>query len=538
MRTLLLPLLLVSALLAQEQDVVCRVSYVAADGLYVDAGREQGLAEGDIGIVYQEGAEIGRARVVAVSAASARLALESRSADKDPKAGDRVVFRVESERVAEPAPVPEAGPTGKKKEPGFVPLLEKQNGKAKITQKKNVAHGRISVRQLIQTGLSDYWTTIVGTSGSVDRLGGAPWTLRWSGNLSARGGDGYSDSTLEGARLDLYELSLTRRINEEGSQAKFGRFLPYQLPGAGYFDGGQAELVLSETLRIGALLGFKPTRDDLTPSADEPAGALYATITSGERGGRYFSGTFGLLGSAFDGDFDRLVALVRQRLEFGRAFRIDSTAEIDFDVGSALFRQGTRLTRFDARITTEPAKGTRLRAGVDHYEHLDTAAERDTLGGFVDALYFDRGSWRYFAGVRQQLPWDLTIDLEVAIVNSPDTDDTPHVSLGITRREIFGIPYSTLSLTVYNLEGSGADGLGGVLTAYLPLSNGEWTVIPSLGFRTFDIDSSASSFDVTNVRIHVGRALSSRWSVHVAVAHLFADGDDTTQGEIGVRYRW
>lgn len=537
MRTLVL-VLLVSALLAQEQDVVCRVSYVAADGLYVDVGRDHGLAEGDVGRILQDGEEIGLARVVAVSTSSARLAVESRSAEKDPKAGDRVVFRIESERLAEPAPEPEAGPAKKKDEPGFVPLLEKQNGKAKITQKKNAAHGRISVRQIVQTGLTDYWTTIVGMSGSVDRLGGAPWTLRWSGNLSARGGDGYDGSTLEGARLDLYELSFTRRVNQEGSLVRFGRFLPYQLPGAGYLDGGQAELVLSESIRVGALLGLKPTRDDLTPSADEPTGALYTTITSGKRGGRYYSGTFGILGSAFDSDFDRLVALVDQHLDLGGSIRIDSSAEVDFDVGSAMFREGVRLTRFDARVTGRPAKGTRWRIGLDHYEHPDNAAERDTLGGFVDPLYFDRGSWRYFAGVRQQLPWQLTIDVEVSIIDSPDTDNTPHVSLGITRREIFGIPYSTLSLTAYNLEGSGAEGLGALLSAYLPLANGKWTVFPSAGFRMFDIASSANNFEVTSIRLRVERRISSSWSAHGAVSHLLADGEDTTQFEVGLRYRW
>ncbi|MFQ5845670.1 MAG: hypothetical protein ACE5JG_11855, partial [Planctomycetota bacterium] len=64
---------MIASLAVTGGRLVSRVDHVAADGLYVDSGSEQGLRGGEPGIVRRDGREIARVEVVASSARSARV---------------------------------------------------------------------------------------------------------------------------------------------------------------------------------------------------------------------------------------------------------------------------------------------------------------------------------------------------------------------------------------------------------------------------------------------------------------------------------
>lgn len=507
----------------------CAVTQVTADGFYADAGSERGLQGGDTAVVLRDGREVARAEVMAVAGASARFRLLSGAVEE----GDRVRVRVRA------APVPEAVPAPKPEKPAapeaFVPLLERQNKRLAGEGRANLFHGRLSLAQLFHAdneGDLDYWTTILYADGSLDRIGGGPWALRWSGNLSARGGEAFEGSTLEGARLDLYELSLGRRL-EKGGFLKLGRFLPNALPAAGYFDGVHAESAPGRGLRFGGILGLKPTRDELDVSADEPTAVLYTTLEAGERARSHYSGTLGVLGSLWEGDPDRAALLIDQSYEAGTRFYLNSSLEVDFDVGGAEFRTGTRLTRGDAQATFRVGRSLSLRAGFDHWEQLDTRAERDALG-VADPALFDSGFWRYWGGFGQELPGKLRLDAEVASIH-PEPED-PLWRVTLTRRDPFGANGGYASLTAYNLEGASGDGIGGLFGAYVPLGRGRWSVFGSAGFRS--IDDSGTSFDVTDVDLRLEYRPTPRWDLHVGAQHSFGEGLDSTLLEVGLGYRW
>ena len=512
----LLLLVLASTAFAADDEIAARVAYVTPDGLYVDAGAERGLLAGDIGIVRRDGKEIARVEVVAVSRTSARVRVHSFS--EDPTAGDAVYFR---RRAVAEKPEPEVK-RPQEQEP-FVPLLERQRKRPEASRSTNIFHGRINWRQYLHldgNGDLDYWTTVVGVHGSLDRVSGTPWRLDWSGNLSARGGSAFDMSSLEGARLDLYELSL-RRPMEDGGFIRIGRFLPREISNAGFLDGAQIERVVSETLRLGGIVGLKPTRDDLAPSFDEPTAVAYATFAQGG-----YSGTFGLLGGWFDGSLDRTALLFDQHYETESRFRIDASGEIDFDVGAAMVRSGTRLTRFDVYASLPVSGRVTLRAGADHHERLDNRAERAGLGS-IDPAFFDAGFWRHFAGASFEPIEKLHVDAEVAVI-----DSEPVWRLGVTRRDIFSLPGASVSLTLYSLSGMDEDGFGGLASAYLPFRNGRWTLSPSLGFR------SLGSLDVTDVRLRAEYRASQRTSLFAGLAHSLGDSADSTLLEFGFTYRW
>ncbi len=518
-RTLLFSLFLGAGLWAATAEVRCRVSYVAADAIFLDAGSQRGLGTGDKGRVLRDGTEIGTLEVLAVSASSARARVLAST--RDFAAGDTVLVTVTtaSERAPEGRKAPDAAPE-------FTPLLERLSQRA-YSAPSNLKRGSVTFRQLLHIDNEDsldYTTTLLGLHGSIERLAGSPWAIRWSVSAGVRDGDAFDGSDLEGLRLDVYGLSIGRRLNDDGGHLLFGRFTPRGVPGLGYVDGAHGELVLESGARVGTVLGFRPTRDDLTPSLDEPLVSLYGTWARGKRGSKYVSATLAGLATFFDGELDRAALLPELHGEAGR-FRGDISAEIDLDVGATSVRNGTRLTRLDTRVVLEVSRALELRAGADHWEQLDNAATRDIVG--TDPAVFDRGFWRYWIGARAQVTDRLTLDAEIAQINAPGRDPTTHARLTATGRFERG----TLTLSAFTLAGNDSiDGVGFRLDGYIPA--GRWTLSPSLGFDVVD------DFSLTDIRFRADRSINERWSGFGSVAYLAGDAVSSALLEFGFTYRW
>jgi len=530
-RAALLVLVLALLATAAESPLVCRVSYLAADDVYVDAGAARGLRKGDVGVLRQKGVDVARVEVVSTSTTSARLRVVGARGAARPEVGDSVHFELPDRTGPEPEPPPAENGT----QAPFVPLLERQKSLAKAPSRQNTSHGWVSLSQIVQTQSSfDYWTTRLSSAGGVDRLGGTPWAVRWSGTLSARGGDAFEGSVLDGTRLDVFELMATRR--GESGVVTLGRFVPRALSNVGYVDGVLGERALGGGLKVGGILGLKPTRNNLTPSLDEPLGVIYGTLTFGKPRETYYSGTLGLLGSFFEGDPDRLALVADQHLSFGTRFHLNASFEVDFDVGGAAVRSGTRLTYADLNLNATLAKALTLRAGFDHFEKLDTRAERAALG-LTDPVLYDSGTWRYWVGSSHQLPANLRLATEIAIVDTPQTGQTPHWRVMLTRYGLLSTPQASATLTVYNLEGELLSGLGGQLSGYLPFRDGRFTLQPSLGFRAFDSEV-AGSLTITDLRLHGEYRAARRWSFQGGVTYMFGEAADLLAVELGLRYRW
>jgi hypothetical protein len=223
---------------------------------------------------------------------------------------------------------------------------------------------------------------------------------------------------------------------------------------------------------------------------------------------------------------------------FARAgkFEISADAVVDFDVGSALYTSGTRLTQTDVNASFRVAKGTTLRAGTDYYENVDTAAVRDGL--FLDdPLLFEGSGWRYNVGGTQALPLELTLDLDVNYIDAPDTGETVNWYVSLTRYGILESRVGSVSLAVYSIEGLDVDGIGARLSAYLPLRGNRVTVQGSLGFRAFEPEG-VDSFDVTDVRVFASWLVSPRWTVNGGVSAAVGDSADNVAFDVGVQYRW
>jgi len=537
-------LLLAGALLAllpaaAAREVRCRVSYVAADGIFLDAGAAEGLAPGDTGRVLRGGAEIARIEIAAVSRRSCRANVIAQSGSSDPASGDDV-------EIDARGPLPEAGagepgkangtarPPKPGEEPGFVPLLERQTPGARAKPRANVFHGWLSLDLLAQSGDEGYLSAALRSGGTVDHLAGSAWTLEWFGTLRGYGGDAFDGEDLEGASLSLYELAGRRRFADD-SFLRVGRFSAEAVRALGTIDGAQYERPLSSSLRAGVVGGLQPDHDDLSPTVDEPTICPYVTIERGERRKNHYTGTFALVASAFDGEIDRVALALDQRVKAGDAFRAGVSAEIDLDVGAGVVREGTRLTRLDLWADVAITKRTWLHFGVDRFERLDNAAERFYLG--ADPLLYPEGDWSARVGLTQEIGEWFVVNVQASYLEPGEGEGTIHGYLAFTWRDAFRLAGASLTLSLYDLEGDDSSGFGGSLGGYFPLAGGRWSILPSVGARVSDFDSGDST-TVVDLRLEAIYRSNGRWSGRLAVGHSLGDFAEATRFEAGFEVRW
>jgi hypothetical protein len=529
---------------AGEDTVSSRITYEIQDGIYVDKGADEGLRQGIFGSLRFDDGRVLEFEVLHVARKSALLRLAGRSARQERLAGQLVelVFQQglpdEKDKNEDRESSTESSATVD--DDKFVPLLAPPQWVVGLAETRNISHGQMRIRQMLQTdreGLLDYSVTHVGSSGSLDGIEGSRWSFEWSGNLAYRSGDALRyHSDYQDPRLDLYMASFQHPLGE-GGFFRFGRFLPRELPGIGYVDGIHGQIHRADHLRLGAVAGFKPSLDNLDPSVDEPFLATYATLETGNRDGRYYLGTLGLLGSLYKGQANSLALLFDQRAGLGASLTLYSTAEVDFDIGGAETRTGTRLTRLDVFAVSKLSSFLTLRAGLDHWERPDNRAERDLLVIEDDRL-FDRGYWRYWIGSDQGLPWNLRLSEEVALIDSPDYDYDPRWRVGLTRTGLFSWPDATATATVYNLDAQGMDGYGGRLSAYLPLFKRKLFIQPVVGFRMLEARPQSEDFTLSYLSLRVNGRLSSNWTLFGGFTHSYGDSVNSTLLDIGLRYRW
>jgi hypothetical protein len=537
---------------AEEARVECRVLYETQDGLYVDAGRGAGLLQNAAGQLLRGAEKVAHVEVVKAGDESTYLRIVSRDGIA-PRAGETLTLVFDRTPAEESAPGRPQSPTIKSDEEEgapFVPLLAPLDlsGQA-ATEASNIFHGTLTVGQLFQMttdGDNDAYITSLRTSGSLERIGSSPWTFEWSGALYYRDGEGLEDVRYyQELQLLVHRLAFYRRFDDR-SFVRLGRFIPLELPSAGYLDGIQGEKVVSENVRVGGMFGLKPRRYDLEFSVDEPTVVPYATFEAGERSDTYYSGTFGALFSLFDGEASRLAILGEQAFQTGRFSAICSSA-IDIDVGSALERSPVSVTQLDLLLTYDFSPGFTLRGGVDHYELPDNAGEQDVIDPASLNLdeFFEDSWWRYWVGASHELGGGFRLTEEVGYVQS-DADDGVRWVVTLTRTGLPGLPDGSISLSAFNLDGVGSDGYGGRLSAYLPFLRHRLLIMPAVSARwiNFETEGEVNFPPVEEDLLAIDASLRAQWfitnswSLSGGVSYAYTDEEDRFLVDLALTFRW
>lgn len=536
---------------AATVPVRSRIGRETQDGVYLDAGTDQGLRVGRTGVLQLDDGRTFTFQVLFAGEQSSLLRLAGYGGPEG--LVGRVVEIILSQESLPPGkrrpgtpedPNAESAPAATSRNPDgakeFVPLLAPAPRVSDTSRPASVSHGRVQVGQTFQAdaqGDLGYSVTRVGSSGSVDRIGGSAWSFEWSGDLRYRTGDAFlSHPDYQEPQLDVYRATFQRQFGK-GEFLRFGRFVPYELPAIGYVDGLQGQVHPSEHVSVGLAGGLKPNRVNLEPSTDEPFVVPYTTFTAGPRNGRHYSGTVGLLNSYYRGSIDRLALLFDQRAGWGKRLTLYSTAVLDFDVGTSEARTGTRLTQLDVSALSELSSFLTLRAGVDHWERPDHQAQNALLP-FPDERFFDNGYWRYWVGGSQNLPWSLRLYEEVGYVDSDTVPGDVRWQVSLTRIGLGPWPGAAATVTVYNLIAEGSDGYGCRVSGHLPLNKGTIVVQPSVGFRVLQGDSQAQDIALSYLSVGLDGYLSRHWSLFGDATYFTGDNADATLLELGLRFAW
>jgi len=539
MRIIALPFLLLCLLArparAVESELQGFVLGVNGDRISVDLGVVQGLKPGDVGLLKRAGRRLASVEVVTVDRTNAFLRVIDAAPGLVTVEGDTVFFAAPGQEQKAKAGAGQGG------EDEFVPLLAppplaQKKAASKLTTH---AHGRLRLWQFVQVVRpvdARYRITRAESDGAVERIAGTAWSFVWSGNGSYRDGNhpSASDDFRKG-RAHFQRLMLSHPLAGKGF-VRLGRFFPNELPGLGTVDGAAVQAPAAGIL-IGAVAGARPDRRRQDPSSRELVGSLYASAEAGEPGKRSWGATAGVLHTLWDGRRDELAFLLDQRFDLGPMLGVYQSAQLDVDAGTAAVHKGARLTRFDLSMNSTPAERLTLRAGVSHFEPVDTAAER-SVAAADPALYIDNGYWRWWTGAGQSLPWGLGLDEEISWTSTGGRFLPGLWRATLSRTGLPGLPYGRTYATVYNLNNPAGADHGGSVGATAPFLEGRLTADASAGFRYDRGDGASRRWRAGDAGLRLDWRPNPTWSADLAATRVWQGAIHSTSLSGGVSYRW
>ncbi|MFI5347213.1 MAG: hypothetical protein ACHQ51_12640 [Elusimicrobiota bacterium] len=525
-----------------DEPLTGHVISVTSDGrLDIDIG-DSGLKGGDVGVIQRDGAQIGLASVLWVDLGHTRLRVLSTVSGEEVRVGDEVIFadrktRPNSESAETPAS--KAGPgTVAPGTEDFVPLLAPVAAKkTALTRSAGVFHGRLRLNEVYQTVAPSrawYSSSRLDSDGSIERVAGGAWSVDWAGNASRR--DGSVFSTADDYRKvspHLYRAGLTRKW-ESTAFVRAGRFYPAELSGIGYVDGAQADVPLVAGLRLGAAAGARPDRVNMGFSGRENVAAAYTGVEAGEMRRLYYSGSLGVMRTLYRGKGDELAALWDQRADLGPKLNLFSTMQFDFNTGAAVEHVGTRLSRLNVNLNSPLTDLFSLRAGANHYEPLDTAADRELAGGTT--FYLNNGYWRYWGGASQSLgAWQFDEDLSLTNTSAQWTPGQWRFAVG--RHGLPGLPAAALTAAAYNLYNPAGQDYGGTLTAALPIGE-RFNLDANAGARLGPTSVSRRHFWISDASLHANWRPSQAWMFDAGATRSWQETVHSTIVNAGISWRW
>lgn len=334
-----LALLLLAVLLGgvlQAQDGPVRVKYLSAQNVYLDAGRQRGLREGQKLIVQRDGRTI--AELVVRFVADHSASCERVSGTTVLKVGDRVLL-------------PDGTPINGKGEAaagavadsaGIDSAATERPSRQRTTVRRSRSRGdHVSGSASVQfyrlddrtDANLDFSQPTMRLNLRVRELWNRPYTLRIRTrsryNVRSRA---YSDRVPKTEwRNRLYELSLNYEPGYSRFLYRVGRLVSNELTGVGYLDGIQLQSRIGGGVAAGVLAGTQPDWRNSAFQTTIQKYAGYVSLEAGERGGQHFEATAAGVGEYNSGTVSREFMYVQTRFNAGRKLYLYQSAEMDIN---------------------------------------------------------------------------------------------------------------------------------------------------------------------------------------------------------------
>jgi hypothetical protein len=345
----------VSAQTTDIRRITAAVSYVSISTVYINAGRERGLAVGDTLSISRKGTNQGRVVITAISSNS------SAAAKVDPSSqfaiGDSAF--IQKAVTIEPPPL------------RTTPVI----GGVTVQKEVNNVSGRIALQYAGAGSLpsrTDFSQPALLFQLNVARFLGSAATLTMLGR-------GYQDLSpmfnlydpgASRTKVRMYELSLS--YDRPGSWGGYnvGRVTSRFVGGLGAIDGAQL-FVRRGRWAAGALLGSQPDYRTSGIDVNQQKGALFVNYAWGPDVFRASDVTLAYVQQRFYGRLDRLFMYLQSSIRFSQELSLFESAEIDLkkqerEVQTKTFRPTNTFFTF----AYTPSSWFNLSAGYDAQRNI------------------------------------------------------------------------------------------------------------------------------------------------------------------------
>ncbi len=374
------------------------VKYVSVDGIYIDAGKQQGLVIGSKLFVVRSGKRIATLKVQHLSTRSAACVIIRGS--RNIKKGDRVVFAAQ-------------GATGVKNRNNL--NQRKPATRKRKTRKRpvNALSGFLAVQSYFQQDMSGGQLSIVepGIEGKlvVKNLAGSGLALR----IRHRSRFYHRSRAISSITPNnewthrLYELALVYDLDGMPVEFGFGRVLSPHIRGLGYIDGAHFAMRMNPHMLLGFAAGSEPNDATSSLHFSRKKLGMFLTYERHSQNGQRLASTLALSASYEQNHVNREFVYLQNTYSFLQWFSLYQSVEVDINRGWRKQAQGHAFSFSNLYIIANamPASFLSLNFSYDARRNVRTF---DSFG-IPDSLFDFSLHQGVSGGFSLTLPHDMSL---------------------------------------------------------------------------------------------------------------------------------
>jgi hypothetical protein len=411
LRTLFLASLMSWSAVVYANEVRAVVTYAAADGVYLDQGKLQGLDVGSEGEVKHNGQVAARLQVLYIADHLASCKVVENPGHL--VVGDVVVFQVAGLAATD---------TTKKKAPEVAgppaPLIRN------LKDRTNRLSGRIGLQffgQDDRTVLNyDYAQPAVVVRLRLESLFGSHYAL--SINSSSR--RNYLPERLQTRTFHqwdhrVYEVSLVNTDPLSRLQLGMGRLVANHISGIGYIDGAIADYKMMDHVAVGAFGGTEPNLTTADFRTRNTKGGAYLYYEARGEDSRQLGVTLAGAGEYTNGQINREFVYQQTDCMLGSRFTFYESAEMNVNRGWKLSEEGRRfeLVNLLLNVRYSPWRAFAVNLGYDNRTNFRTLETRS----IPDSLFDSSLRQGYRLDTEFRLPLSMHVNLRSGLrTDGPD----------------------------------------------------------------------------------------------------------------------
>ncbi len=337
----------------EKQRITGAVTYISGSSIYVDAGREKGLAVGDRLTILRRSIPLGRGVVIAVSSNSSASQLLP-PADSVAVGDSAIVFKIVPLQPVQPAVARPAAAA---------------RGKANAAESDGmIVHGRVGLQYAGAGALDsrlDFSQPSVLLRLDLSKMpGGLSFSFygRSSYDLAQR-----SSFSSESGRwgLRLFDMALAYDNPSAWYGFSVGRLTSRYVGGLGAFDGGQF-FVRQGNLSAGFVLGFQPDYHTSQIQTEQQKMAGFVNYAWGGDVFRSNNSTIAYGQQLFRGKLDRDFLYLQNTFNLGSTLFLYQSSEVDLhDMKDSVRSPAFRLNNTFVTLSYMPVSWLTANAGYD-----------------------------------------------------------------------------------------------------------------------------------------------------------------------------